>query len=268
MAARIPVQAGDFNAWGTILNSYLSVTLASDGTLNLPVTIGSPDGFTGAPTSSVGLYMANSLVMSKGTNDGPPFSAASVVGGIAIRNTTEAAFLKGFLFRSPGGFLFESVPGEVITWRFIIADDGKANFGMANSTTLKPVSQLEVSGNLAVGAALASVTAAPTNGLQVQGNTLLNGDLNLAKAVPAITLDGTGVTSASIIWRTNGADRWFVRTPAASADLFFNDGVTDRLQLVSGGGIFFPGFGAGTGALSVGAADSGGAGFRLLRVPN
>lgn len=43
---------------------------------------------------------------------------------------------------------------------------------------------------------------------------------------------------------------------------------TQRIAITGGGSMFFPGLGAGTGEVTVGAADSGGAGFRYLRVPN
>lgn len=50
--------------------------------------------------------------------------------------------------------------------------------------------------------------------------------------------------------------------------IFASNGTTPRLVMTDSGLLTLPAYGSGGGALTVGAADSGGAGFKLLRVPN
>lgn len=68
----------------------------------------------------------------------------------------------------------------------------------------------------------------------------LTGDQSIAKTAPAFTLDGTGITSASLYLRTNSTTRWQMYVPSASTDLRFNDGSADRVTLAAGGTLTIP----------------------------
>lgn len=259
----------------TILDGFLLIAHNADGTLLTPVVLGADSG---APN-----YVANRTLLKlnggiefNAVDLGPNYSDSLHVSGISGREITgEAAFDYAMVFRS-GGFLFEDVPGEAITWRFIIDKTGKANFGMASSTTVVPLSQLEVSGNFAVGVSYAGDTAAPTNGMIVQGNVgigtkTVSGRLHVVDAPLIVTLESTDVNSMFTVVRTNATDRWALGVASGSAAYEFREGGTggsSALTVTAVGNVALPGYGGGSGQITVGAADSGGLGFKVLRVPN
>lgn len=169
-------------------------------------------------------------------DEGPSFSDAAHVGGFCVRSTVEAAIDYGFVFRSPGGYLFEDVPSDSITWRFIISSNGNSNFGMANSTTKSPQSKLEVTGNFIVGSESWTGDAAqvaPTNGVSIEGALLVGiraaGAIGGAKieahgTTTRIMAVGTGVTSAGFSIVTNSGLRWEATVPSGQTYLLFADG--------------------------------------------
>jgi hypothetical protein len=103
------------------------------------------------------------------SDTGPLFGV--LYGGMQYREPVESMANNFFLFRG-GGFVVED---EGANWKFYVASNGFVNIGSGAGATVaeQPLSNLEVAGNLAVGAAYARTTAAPTNGLLVQGNTLV-----------------------------------------------------------------------------------------------
>jgi len=123
-------------------------------------------------------------------------------------------------------------------------------------------------GAIAPTTAAALRIAAPTGAtnnyaiLVASGLTLLGGDLTITKTAPVLTIEGSGVTSAFEVWRTNGTDRWSVGVASGATDLLFqagSPGATAFLTLTNAGNIalFAAGsFGSGTLVLFVGNATT------------
>lgn len=81
--------------------------------------------------------------------------------------------------------------------------------------------------------------------------------------IGAITFMNAG-QSVTYTLGMSGADFVLVNTGTTNAPIRVS-GTTDAITLL---GLTLNGFGSGTGVVSVGASDSGGTGFRLIRVPN
>jgi len=229
----------------TYLYATLSMSSITVGTL--PVARGGTGSTTVAGTrTTLGLGIADSVAFTTlslddeldmliVTDNGPASEdvAGTIFGGMAMRTTAETVFTRGWLFRSPGGYRFADVPANVETQRFVIAMDGKANFGMANHATKTPLSQLEVTGNLLVGLeASTGVLVAPTNGIYCDGDIVSGVDPASALADyhfkggadSRVMIEGTGATSAGFQIRTNAVTRWDIHTASGSVDLRFNNG--------------------------------------------
>ena len=74
-------------------------------------------------------------------------------------------------------------------------------------------------GNVGIG------TTAPTDKLHIFGTTA------------AVKIEGNGVTSANLKFKTNDTDRWNVNVPSGSTDLRFTTGSSDTLTLKSTGNV-------------------------------
>jgi hypothetical protein len=230
---------------GSVLFVAASGKLTQDNTnlfwddSNNTLEIGDPQTAAGGGGGVTSLRVDDAIEFDA-TTLGPNFDDTLHVGGIAMRSTTEAALDYGFVFRSPGGYIFEDVPGDVVTWRLIISSNGNSNFGMAASSTKSPASLLEVTGNFSVGSeSWNGATAAPTNGAAIEGNVYIGTQsgsekLHVFSTTTRVLIEGSGVTSAGWSIKTNGSARWTGYTPSGSADFRLSDG-SDRVFLLNGG---------------------------------
>jgi hypothetical protein len=127
MANRLPTPGGDNGDWGDILNSYLSVSLASDGTLN-PGVVTNPK-----LDSSTQAAIANA-------NNAVPTSQLGVASGVAQLDTNStlkasqipssvvsvsSAYASGGLLEAPSDFAAEDSNVQSITEVTFPEADGK-----------------------------------------------------------------------------------------------------------------------------------------------
>lgn len=61
--------------------------------------------------------------------------------------------------------------------------------------------------------------------------------LHIFGTAPMVEVEGNGITSAQVKFRTNGSDRWFIGDPSASSDFRFNNGSSDVLTIQNGGNV-------------------------------
>lgn len=61
--------------------------------------------------------------------------------------------------------------------------------------------------------------------------------LHIFGTAPMVEVEGNGITSAQVKFRTNGSDRWLIGDPSASSDFRFNNGSSDVLTIQNGGNV-------------------------------
>jgi len=91
--------------------------------------------------------------------------------------------------------------------------------GSTSGTTSTQRMVINSSGNVGIG------TTAPNDKLHIFGTTA------------AVKIEGNGVTSANLKFKTNDTDRWNVNVPSGSTDLRFTTGSSDTLTLKSTGNV-------------------------------
>jgi hypothetical protein len=298
--ARQPTVGGDNGGWGSILNAYLSVAHSTDGTLlaqnnkigsgdatvpdglnafglvyngniSTPTAGGSAWGFIAALnfTKSAsgthpvavsaeidfphifgsGATITEISALRVGADGAAPYSAATKVYGLHVQN--------GVAFCGGGDAASVARPGvllnnnQILTW-----------LDNASAFTNAGFLWLNTSNDLLIGTGGTSrFKFTHAGGLLISatdpGFADVGGRLTQPNNALHLWVDAAGgSTNSGFIFTDN------VNT------LNLGAGNTTRLSITSGGTITFLGYGGGTGAVSVGAVDSGGAGFRLLRVPN
>lgn len=136
---------------------------------------------------------------------------------------------------------------------------------------------LSVTGDATIGGTL-GVTGATTlsSTLTVSGKTVVN-QIDISGSI------ATGGANRLVLANdgAGGSQLWALGTgPTSSGNFAFLTARSDlsnsftAISVASGGAVTMPGtltlsaYGGGTGEVSVGAVDSGGTGFRVLRVPN
>jgi len=117
------------------------------------------------------------------------------------------------IFRNSGNtvILAAGVSNTNVSWL-----QGRQTTGTGNAfnIALNPLG-----GNVGIG------TTSPTEKLHIFGTTA------------AVKIEGNGVTSANLKFKTNETDRWNVNVPSGSTDLRFTTGSSDTLTLKSNGNV-------------------------------
>jgi hypothetical protein len=148
-------------------------------------------------------------------------------------------------------------PGNGTTAVLTIASTGIA-FTAVNTT---------ITSSITAGSLLTNTTSATTGNLFMQwANT--GGGLTFGVESSAGGSIFTGAAAYSTVFGTYAARSLHLVTNGAVRLTIDSAGLTTMNALTVGGAVTLVSLGGGGGAVSVGAADSGGAGFKLLRVPN
>lgn len=249
--SRLPIVSGDLNAWGAILNDYLSQEHTATGghgavtatSLAITVTAGNitfPDP-----------QLNSNTILWNG-----PF-APQIVGNSAGAGLTMACTGSEFIFsilrrdivagaQSAGNMNFEMPNSNGLAYRIGFIHGKQTDNTAGSEDGYINVETIEAGVNterVRFGDASWACTGLGSNQFLAQ-NTLTH----------------------QVALFHNGATGFLATLQGDPLDLRTNN--TSRILIGGAGGITLSGFGGGTGVMSVGAVDSGGAGFRLLRVPN
>jgi hypothetical protein len=159
-------------------------------------------------------------------------------------------------------FRAESVAGSI--------EIGNLNFEGINSTggTFRPASIFGLQTDRAAGN--------ESGYLSIQTRNAGGTSERIAVGQGGVALTATSTTTLQVVAQYDTTHRLFMFCNTTtgyvgtfdSLPLVLRTNNTDRITIDASGVITFAGYGAGTGEVSVGAADSGGPGFKVLRVPN
>lgn len=190
MTARLPVVGGDAGNWGTILNTFLSVSHFTDGTLNSGVV-----GSSQLQSSAVGATQANL----------PSLAGGMLLSGTFASMPTAASSNSGFFYIATdinGGTLYRSSGSA---WTQIAAGSTQAPTGSVSGgdltgtypgPTIAKIQGTVISGTPTSGAAIvaSSGTAAAWTAIPSTGTNTFTGN----QTAPALIASGlTGATAAS-----------------------------------------------------------------------
>ena len=230
MAARLPIPGQDDGTWGDILNAYLSVSLASDGTLNAntvgtsqiqagAVTNAQLDGPTQAVIASVaGKYVkpgggipSTDLSSAVQSSLGSANTAVQLGGDLGGSNTVPlVAKLQGTALNGSG-----PTDGQVLTYSSGASAwvPGTPSTTTVNDATTSSKGIVELAGDLG------GVASAPT----VVGT-------HLASALP-VNQGGTGSTTQNFMDLTSGQSvggvKTFTSAPVVPSSSFPESAVTN-----------------------------------------
>jgi hypothetical protein len=190
--ARLPVVGGDAGNWGTILNTFLSVSLFTDGTLNSGVV-----GSTQLASGAVGATQANL----------PSLAGGMLLSGTLAAIPTAASTNSGFFYIATdanGGTLYRS-NGSAWTQIAGGVSQGQAPTGAVSGgdltgsypgPTIAKIQGATISGSPSSGAAVVATsgTAAAWTVVPTTGANTFTGN----QTAPAVVVSGlTGAVAAS-----------------------------------------------------------------------
>lgn len=230
------------------------VTAAGGGTFGaavLATTDNSYDlGAAGATRFRTG-YFGTSVVTPAIT-----VSGATTFNGNAL-TWPAGAGLSGYVLTTNGaGVLSWAAPGAsagtLTLGSFLTGTsyNGSANVTAAVDATTTNTASKVVARDGAGAFAMGALTVAAVNA---------SGDVTITKTAPVLALNGSGITSASITYTTNGGLRWSAYVPSASSDYrISNTGGTDQFVMDQSGNVTIGGTLKLGGILQLGSAYAAG----------
>lgn len=302
--SRLPTVGGDNGGWGAILNDYMSQTLSTDGRLLPTVRTNGTVAFTaiGGQSNIASMHFqptATSTTQQAGLHirmDGVATGGASI---FRLAEAIEA--------QTGGGVGANGAECLNLTVQQNSADDVAFLTGielafnnLKRNDPLNPVDQnhygmtIDAYGGFSIGPAALAIRRGGgagsgwQRGLWIPVNAITTGtgfaiaydgngagraftvDSSANVAIGnALSFPTAGVTPTvgPVIWN-NGGSVFNMACGTDSYRWYSNNLGTELMRMSNTGTLTLGTYGSGGGAVSVGAADSGGAGFRLLRVPN